>query len=120
MRHEVVSLAVPAANSNGAARDIRNLTDLAVYIDATLAVGSFSVVVEGKISGVDEDTTSDAWVTISGAITGTELVTCDRVTTPANTTCGYSIPFTHLRLVATTMGGTPPQATVAGRNPRTH
>jgi len=115
MRHEMRKIDMPATGLNGVATEVKDLTDTVVRIDGTGAA-AFSVKVQGKISGPD-DLASDVWFDVSGALTASALVPLDRIATAD--LGGYSMPFTHVRIVSTTTGAPAPVAAVAGRNTRT-
>src|SRR5690349_2474823 len=98
MRIENRALAVPATGQTGAAMRIEDLTDCAVTIDGTGA-GAFSVKVQAKMSTPQAD---GPWIDITAALTATTVVPLDRAAT--SDLGGYSLPWTHVRLVSTTTG----------------
>lgn len=137
MRHVVLDLNMPTVNGTaGTSRDIRDLREGTVFIHGT---GTFSVKVQGKISGhaaptvvpagnpsqVAPPTTTkpaadvpasgpdnnDDWVDISGSITTTSLVALGDA-------AGNPYALTHVRIFGTTLTNAP-KACVGGRDART-
>lgn len=114
MLHQIHKLDVPATGQAGASLDIRNLVDCVVRIDGADA-GAFSIKVQCKIDAPPDEPSSNTWFDITGSILASTLVPLDRIASTGADLGGYSMPFTHIRIVSTTTGIPAPVAVIAGR-----
>lgn len=120
MRHEIRKITVAAQGNNSAAVDIRDLRDVCVFVDGLhtdgTAADTFSVKVQAKVEDGESGTSN--WVDLTGALAATTMVPLDRAAT--TDLGGFSLPWTHVRLVSTTIGTKPPRARIVGYNTRTN
>lgn len=109
MRHEIKTFTIGASGSNTVPVACEELRDACVVLTDE-AANPFSITVQGKFS--NPGAPSDTWFDLGVAHTAAAII-------PLSDSDGNPVPFTHVRLVVTTVGATKPKAVLVGRNHRT-